>query len=241
MMKRLVACLLALLLCCNLAMAEPRYPERRTEVCDNACVLSASTHADLTALNHKLKGLRIWVAAVDFLDGESLNDYGQGLRKEWQLDDEDLLLLMAVGEDQYGFFAGEDWFDQSVLNKLLSVHFARPFLAQDYDAAVAALMPALAEEIGKVYGQRLDLDGMFGVTTSSAAWTREWEERFREEAWQGEQEDSIGVGKVILTVVLLLVIFGNHKNKRYYHGRRGCFPFSSLLAAFGLWKLWKKR
>ena len=48
-------------------------------------------------------------------------------------------------------------------------------------------------------------------------------------------------GKVILTVFLLMVIFGNHGRRRRSCMGCGCAPFSSILAALGLWKLWDKR
>ena len=57
----------------------------------------------------------------------------------------------------------------------------------------------------------------------------------------------MSLGKVILTVFLLMIIFGNRGHRRG-RGRRddrrgcgcGCMPFSSILAALGLWKLWDR-
>lgn len=249
MMKRLTVCLMAMLLILGTAVAEPRYPNHKAVVCDDAVVLSASIDSDLTALNRMLDDLRVYVVTVDFLDGESLASYGTGLRERWGLGDKDLLLLMAVGEDRYGFFPGKNWFAQQQLDKLLSVYFAQPFLGQDYNAAVAALMPALAEEVGKVYGRRINLDGMFGVTASASAdtWLQRAMEKLErldgENVRHGDKQDGtgIGFGKVLVTVLLLLVLFGNRKGKRYYHGRRGCFPFVPLLTVFGLWKLWGRK
>ena len=48
--------------------------------------------------------MRLYLATVDFLDGATLAEYGAGLRDKWDLGEKDLLLLMAAGEDTFGFF-----------------------------------------------------------------------------------------------------------------------------------------
>lgn len=255
-MKRCLACLLALWLFCAPALAEPRYPETARLVSDNAAVLSSSIAADLNTMNRMLDDLQLYVVTVDFLDGATLAEYAEGLREAWDLDeDEDALLLMAVGEDQCGLFLGDDWpLGHSLREKLMSTHFTEPFLKQDYNRAIAALMPALAEELNKTGDDELDMTGLFGVTAAAPADTwlhrgSDWEyadedeEDFAQRFSDEDDDTGFSLGKVVLTVILLMVIFGNHKKGRYYHGRQGCgcFPFSSLLAALGIWKLWDRK
>ena len=59
-----------------------------------------------------------------------------------------------------------------------------------------------------------------------------------------DKSTGFSLGKVLLTIFLLMVIFGNHQGRRGRRGRNGCgcgcAPFSSILAALGLWKLWDK-
>jgi len=255
-MKRCLACLLALWLCCAPALAQPRYPETARLVSDNAAVLSPSIATDLNTMNRMLDDKHLYVVTVDFLDGASLTDYAEGLREAWDLDDdEDALLLMAVGEDQYGLFPGDDWpLGRSLREKLLSAHFAEPFLNQDYNSAIAALMPALAEELNKAGDDHLDMTGLFGVTAAAPAdtwlhrgtgveYADEKHENLAQRLSEEDETTGFSLGKVVLTVMLLMVIFGNHKKGRYHHGRQGCgcFPFSSLLAALGIWKLWDRK
>ena len=157
-LKRLVALCFACLLCCASALAEPRYPGKTGDATDAALLLSAQTLSDWARLAENVKdetGVRLYLATVDFLDGATLAEYGAGLRDKWDLGKKDLLLLMAAGEDTFGFFGGEsvnEKFSVSAQEKLLSTAFQAKFLAQDYDGALASLGPALARELGKCYG-----------------------------------------------------------------------------------------
>lgn len=254
-MKRFMAILLAALLCLPLvsALAEPRYPSSQGAVTDAAAVLSASTVQDLRKLSDALDDtLDLYVVTVDFLDGAQLSSYAEGLREKWDLDSNALLLLMAVGEDKFGFFAGQyvnDHLPASVQQKLLSTSFEGPFLRQDYDGAIAALMPALAKEVGKAWNEDISVSGMFGTVSEPGFSTEnDWLDRAvsytrsddRHASYHSD-DDEFSIGKVILTVILLLIIFGNRGKRKNRDGCGcGCMPFSSLLAGWGIWKLWKK-
>ena len=92
------------------ALAAPRFPERMDDVTDAAAVLPQSVVTDLESYNKlisKADGLTLVIATVDFLDGESIDDYAAQLREQWRLEKNDLLLLMAVGEDRCTFHAGK--------------------------------------------------------------------------------------------------------------------------------------
>lgn len=254
-MKRVFCLLLAALLYLPVfaALAEPRYPDKQGSVTDAAAVLSASTVQDLRELAERFDSedtLNLYVATVDFLDGATLSEYAAGLREKWWLGDDDLLLLMAVGEDKFGFFGGgyaNKKLSSGVQQKLLSMSFEAPFLRQDYDGAVNALMPALATEVGKAWSTSIDISGLFGTVDSPVLATeQDWlirpiERVERYVTTESHIDSELSLGKVILTVILLLIIFGN-RGKRQNHGGCGCgcMPFSSLLAGLGIWKLWKK-
>ncbi|MCH5286405.1 MAG: TPM domain-containing protein [Christensenellaceae bacterium] len=259
-MKRVFCLLLAALLCLPtaIALAGPRYPDKQGAVTDAAAVLSASTVQDLRKLAeefHDEDTAELYVATVDFLDGWTLSEYAAGLREKWWLGDNDLLLLMVVGEDKFGFFGGSyvnRKLSTSAQQKLLSTSFEAPFLRQDYDGAIAALMPALATEVGKAWNESIDISGLFGTVSASSLFTEhDWLVRPVEHVYNIERhverfaesaiDTGFSLGKVILTVFLLLVIFGNRGKRRGREGCGcGCMPFSSLLAGWGLWKLWKK-
>ena len=259
-MKKIICLLLAMLLLYSTALAEPRYPNKLGEVTDAAAVLSQSTVKDLMKFAIEVDdetSIDFYVVTVDFLDGETIVDYAAGLRDKWNLHGNDLLLI-AVGEDKFGTFGGEG-FDRKVSpqvqEKLLNTHFAQPFLAQHYDEAIAQYIPALTSELNKAYDENIKLHGLFGRTEAPVVnWAEEWSQRWAdanvkvnadakvktglERVTQEDKDTGFSLGKVILTVFLLMVIFGK-KDRR---GRRGCgcgcAPFSSILAALGLWKLW---
>lgn len=254
-MKRIIILLLAALLCLPaLAMAEPRYPEAQGPVTDAAAVLSPATVQDLRKLADLLEDehtMNLSVVTVDFLDGATIADYAAGLRDKWSLGKDDLLLLMAVGEDRFGFFGGRDVnkkLSASVQQKLLSTGFEAPFLRQDYDGAIASLMPALATEAAKAWNEDIDITGLFGtVRTSPLNTEQDWLVRpveRTEKHIRYDDDDEFSLGKVILSVILIMILFGHHRKYGRHGDRRGCgcgcFPFSSLLAGWGLWKLWKK-
>ena len=270
MMKRFLSLLVAMLVLCAClpACAAPRYPERQGGTTDAAAVLSQPTLRDLSTYAQRLKDetdIDLFVVTVDFLDGETLSSYGEGLFAQWKLDDDSLLLLLAVGEDKFATFSGKDVtrrLSRQVQDKLLSTSLEGPFLRQAYDEAVASFIPALTQEINKSFDADISVAGLFGQaeaeTLSVEEWADEWARRWNS-AHDGEDSapDDMGsrvtredkstgfsLGKVLLTGFLLMVIFGNHQGRRGRRGRNGCgcgcAPFSSILAALGLWKLWDK-
>ena len=268
MMKRFLSLLVAMLVLCAClpACAAPRYPERQGGTTDAAAVLSQSTLRDLATYAQRLKDetdIDLFVVTVDFLDGETLSSYGEGLFAQWKLDDDSLMLLLAVGEDKFATFSGKDVtrrLSRQVQDKLLSTSLEGPFLRQAYDEAIASFIPALTQEINKAFDADVSVGGLFGQAGSESLsveeWADEWARRWDAAHDEEPAPDSVGdrvtredkstgfsLGKVLLTVFLLMVIFGNFSDRRGRHGRRrgcGCAPFSSILAALGLWKLWDK-
>ena len=121
---RVLCLMLAALLLCGTALAEPRYPDKTADATDAALLLSADTLKDWNELATRVKsatGVRLYLATVDFLDGASLADYGAGLRSKWGLDDDSLLLLMAAGEDT---FADKPTISNGAYQRILLHRFA---------------------------------------------------------------------------------------------------------------------
>lgn len=241
------------------ALAEPRYPDFHTDstIADHAAVLSRETVNDLTEAIDIIEDetdVFLHVVTVDFLDGVSLQHYGEGLREHWGLGDDDLLLLLCVGEDKFGLFGGRDVnrrLPSSTQQRLLSAYLEEPFLRQDYDGAINTFLPALAQEIARSWGEEIDLSGLFGAAAKPldmSDWltrrveTEEQVERHTATVDLRDDDSGISLGKALLTIFLLMVIFGNSGKRR---NRRscgcGCMPFSSLLAGIGLWNLWGKK
>lgn len=263
-LRLLLSLLLALCLLASTALAQPRYPAQQGTVTDSAAVLSAQTVSDLNTAADKLKqktGISLSIVTVDFLDGSTMAAYGEGLRDQWDLGSKDALLLLSVGEDQFGLYGGKELtarLDTFTQQKLLTAHLQTPFLAQDYDGALRAFIPALVTECAKAWNTSIDLGGLLGEpeTTAAPFDAQEWLQQRFERLTERDDEDKhrvmdededtgISLGKVILTIFLLWVIFGKRRRRRSrgYHPRvrsRRKFPFVAILAALGLWKLWDK-
>ena len=258
-MKKLIPLILALMLMlpCLSALAEPRYPANVGVTTDAAAVLSRATTDDLRTFNDrlsKLDGLNLYVATVDFLDGMAGQTYVNNLFQRWSLNNDDVLLLMAVGEDSYFFDMGSSVrVSDSVLTKLLVTHFETPFLAQRYDDAIAALIPVFAEEAGKAYSKDVSAAGLFGTEAASAPATAAWWENtfntnhgsaatidveriFDEASERTGKREGISMGTIFVVVFLVWFIFGRKNRRR----RKGRVTFGTVVAGFGLFSILRK-
>lgn len=151
---------MALLLPVSALAAVPERPENQY-VLDSAGVLSDQTEKGIVSANEKLfreTGAEVVIAAVDFLDGEAIDDYTYELFNSWGVGSAErnngILLVMAIGEDDYYAQSGygiEDYFDGSMLQNLLDEN-VEPFFAQgDYDGAAKAFVGAAVGELQIYY------------------------------------------------------------------------------------------
>lgn len=240
----LLICLLTSV--CLTASAAPRYPETTGHLTDAAAVLqSEQLFEDLGTLQKRLDRadtLDLYIVTVDFLDGSSLADYGKGLFEHMDLGKDDLLLVMAVGEDKFGFVAGsqvERKITPAIQARLLSNAFETEFKAWRYEAAVSRLMPALVMEINRAYDERVSTDGLFNTGRDNIfAWMAKLVSDTTivpkaPKPTTGLVDDLFGTGrvvkntmgnllKVLVVVVVLIFVFG--------HGR---FSLSNLRSKFG--------
>ncbi len=227
MMLKRILCLLAVLLLTIPAAAEPRYPSKSGVATDAAAVFSISLLEDLRKLDKRLDKAdapQLYIATVDFLDGADVESYVNALFSRWNLEDDEMLLLIAVGEEAYAIASGKNvdrLVSQTTQTKLLSGHFREPFMNQQYDAAVAAFVPALALEFSKACGKTIRTDDLFGSSSSSlivdwASNLSRYTTRDEEESIISREEENTGFSllKVAVIIVLLVLIFGSFKRMR---------------------------
>ena len=185
--KALTAWLLALLLTLSagaLALGEARYPALGGVLTDDANALSQSMARDIAAYAAQAEsqtGLKLHVALVLFLDGESVQTYADTLFTRWELDTEDVLLLGAAGEDTFALSAGAEararLSDTSLKSLLYAPGFADAFRSQRYDAAMGFFFVSFNDLLNKQYDADLKLGSLFAAyqpaaqTTASAAAT----------------------------------------------------------------------
>ena len=167
MMKRILCLLAALLLMGCTALAEPRYPESKGVVTDSAGVLSTSVLSDLRKLDKRLDKAEVpqmVVVTVDFLDGTDVQTYAQTLFERWELDEDEMLLLVCVGEESYALVCGRQvdrLVSPATQQELLATVFHEPFMAQQYDVAVTQFVPAMVQELNKACGESVKTSDLF--------------------------------------------------------------------------------
>lgn len=246
--------------------AAPRMtlPDANGEINDFANVFSSSVLEETEAFRKELEkktGVQLRLAAVHFLDGQEIATYARALADKWQLGENSLLILLAVGEDNYYAWAGEaveKKLPSDSRQILLSRCLQSPFMTQQYDQALTAYVPALADALGKAYGKSLTLTGSMAPAATAAPqrgidWSqlfiyepedvrrvdRQVEDRLRE-IFQGEEKDSgFSLGKTLTIAFVLWLIFGK-KNKRRGCVGCGCAPIGWIIAALGLQKFFDR-
>ena len=168
-LPRALGLFLALMMAFCLAVpALAAYPDRPENqyVLDEAGVLSEETEQEIISQNQTLfqeEGAQIVVVAVDFLDGEDIADYAYSLFNIWGIGSQErnngLLLLLAIGEDNYYAMAGygiEDYFDGAKLQDMLNEYLKPDFAARDYDAGVEKFFQAALSEMESYYANYTD-------------------------------------------------------------------------------------
>lgn len=222
---RLIPAVCLLLCLCLCATAEPRYPADGGETTDAAGVLAHTTLEDLRTLDSRLSkadALRLKIVTVDFLDGANVQDYADALFDRWHVSEDTMLLLLAVGEDRYAVTSGKDvnrLISPATQSKLLAACLEEPFLQQEYDAAIASFVPALVNEVNKVYNVSVKTDGLFGRASDSMF--SGWADKLQgiqdtgnaSEFFLTQEDKSTGFSlvKVVLIVAVLLLTFGTWK------------------------------
>lgn len=266
-MKKVLSVLLCLMLLLPAAaFAQARMPELHGTVTDDANVLSAQTVSDLSAYAEKLSEqtqMDLHIAIVHFLDGMDAQSYANALFAKWELDDNDLLLLGAAGEDTFATVLGAEVQKQlgsaNAENLMFtSSAFGRQFSTQQYDAAFASWCTALNTLVEKQLNESIRMDGLFGQTASSPIqqvqsygselWgdvmqsitdsNEDYYERL-EERWDSE-DDGLSAGGWIVLIILVMVMLRRNKYER--HKRPGCTGWLfSLLGVNLLADLFRRR
>lgn len=260
MKKRVFVLLLTLMLLVPLcALGALRMPEHRGTVTDDANVLAAQTVSNLNSYAQKLAekaDVNLHVALVHFLDGAEVQSYANTLFDLWELENDDLLLLGAAGEDSFAAVMGNDV--QKVLGKtnaenllFTSSEFSSFFRTQQYDAAIAAYCTALNELVHKQTGESIRMDGLFGQAAAdpiqqvqqygSALWSdvmqsisESSQDYLAHHEREEREENGLTAGGWIVLIVLIVIMTRQSKAQRRYGQRRrsGCLTW--ILGLFGL-------
>lgn len=146
--------------------SQPRYPQKPAGHASDVTlmgVMDEKTAADLETLAARLQkasGGSVYVAAVDFLNKATPDEYARTLFEKWGLGDRDVLLVLAVGDGSRTLACGasvRQTLDQTALDRLFGRYFDSLCQAQQYSQAIASLTQAVAKELHP----GLDTAGLF--------------------------------------------------------------------------------
>jgi len=247
-MKKFAALLLAILLCLSLAvpaLAATEYPPRPSgTVADLAGVLGDQAIKDLETLSERMEaasGGQLFVLTRHFLGGADAQQYADKVFEVWDLNVQDALLLMVIGEESFALSLGQSArtaLPKETQTSLLGA-FRTAYLNRNYDQALADLALSLGQAMAKSSGTTLDASGLFGVAaiqstpqpqTASDWWygmfaQDDYDARWDHDEtywndWQDEwryEETSINWRSVIIWALVIYFLFfrRKRKNKRW--------------------------
>ncbi len=244
-MDRVFALLTALVLCLGAlpwAQADTEYPPFQGIVADMAGVLSEETAADLKTLSDRLEdvtGGQIYVLTRHFLGGANAQEYARKVFEVWGLGDQDALLLMVIGEENYALHVGSlvnSWLSAEVRNNLLANSFRTSFITdRNYDKAAADFSVALGQALAKATGGTLDVSGLFGRAALSStpqpqSWNEIWQGMFAQDDYQDDslnwvsewekEESHINWRGLLIWGLVIYFLFFRRKNRGVRRHRR---------------------
>ena len=233
------------------AFGAARMPEWRSNINDSADVLSAQTVSDLAEFSKLVTqnaDVDLHVATVHFLDGMEPQTYAEQLFDKWQLNETDLLLVCAAGEDSFATAMGaeaEKLLGRTNIDNLLytSSEFGQLFRTQQYDAAVAAYCKGLNNLLQKQTGDSVSMDGLFGeesLTMGEPLDVDEYFEKYGGALWRDvmdainetgvdyqthyyeeeREENGLTAGGWIVLIVLIMIVLRQNKYDRARRARR---------------------
>jgi len=257
-MQKRFLCLLVMIvcLCAFPALARVTYPEKRGYVNDDAAVLSMQTAKDIDLLNDRMNGAEFTVVTRHFLGGADAQEYCKGLFDYWWLDEDDVLLLLVIGEERYAVVMGDavkSCMSEEQLSSLLSSQLRAPFINErDYDGAIGSFLLSVSAQIARGMGENLNTGGLFGTeeTVKSEVfdnWSGNWWEGFfadvvGDDEWDGAPEyagdtyyyeayeDDTDISRLAIIAIVLVFIVSRRRKK----GKSGLGLIGWLLTFSGL-------
>ena len=178
---------------------------------DYANVLTDETEQYIIEQSAKLDqatGAQIVVVTVDFLDGMTAEEYAYTIFNEWGIGDAEkdngLLLLLAIGEEDYWAMQGkglEGILSSGILGDYLYEYLEPDFAASDYDAGVKKVFDAFLAWFTDYY--QLDTQGLTTAPTNSA----------ETKAVQKQNSRHTMAWIIVLFVVIVIIISMNNRHR----------------------------
>lgn len=225
--SRWVCLALALVLCLSGVFAAFPSKPANGYVADVANVLSSDTVSHIITKNESLTagtGGAIVVVTVDFLDGKDIDDYATELFNTWGIGDADrdngLLILLAIGEDNYYTLQGsglQSVLPASTLADYNNTYLEEDFASGDYDSGVRKLFDAYLQWFEVYYAGQSDYNGQTNLATQPDLQSGEMVEH----TYSGFDVvfRILGFVMAVVVIVVIIAVFGS-----LFGGRGGGGP-----------------
>jgi uncharacterized protein len=178
---------------------------------DYANVLTEETEQYIIAENQKLceaTGAQIVIVTVDFLDGMEIEDYVYTIFNDWGVGDAEynngLLLLLAVGEENYYAMQGEGLegiLSSGTLGDMLYDYLEPDFAVGDYDAGVKAVFDAFLiwyDDHAAYVGQNSQNSSENNIINNSAS----------------QNDDGISLVFVIIVLIIIVILISMNNRRK---------------------------
>lgn len=245
----------------GLAVSPARFPEKTTQINDYADILSPQTITQLQQYAQELNNksdLEFWLVTLHFLDGLEVQAYAKALFTHWALPPQAFLLVLSAGEDSFASFGGEEaaaLLPVQTQQRLLSSHLEGPYQSFQYDLAVSNYIGGLSAYLEKQLSLNLSTVEYQPPTATANPVEKEallWRHAEdylntfsnKKEEKATSEPSKTNWGQLFFLVVLMLLIFGNRKQKSMAASASclgcGCGPLGWLVALLGLGKFFNK-
>lgn len=186
---------------------------------DIAEVLSAEEEAHINNISHIIfeqTNCKLFVAAVDFLEGKSIEQYSADLYMQNEMGSNGLLAVFSVAEENYYVIQGTELvqeFSNDQIDELLQNLVEQDFENQNYDKAIMSFYQAAAEKVSKIYSAIIDPE-------QYSAWLEEQrlikERQTKEQGrWFAAFVASIALTSVFMSVMIVMVALRSSNKRKH--------------------------
>ena len=173
-------------------------PDDDFYVLDQADVLTEELETSIIRQNQTLyqqTGAQICVVTVDFLDGQSIEDYAYTLFNEWGIGSKErnngVLILLVIGEEDYYVLQGtglENTMKSGTIQTILDTYMEPAFAVADYNEAVKLTFEQIYNRVESIYSGT-------------------YEESYAAQDEPYEQGNRASFGGLIALVIVFLILF----------------------------------
>lgn len=186
---------------------------------DIADVLSAEDEEYINNISNILfeqTNSKLYIAAVDFLGGKSIEQYSLDLYEKIKMGDNGLLAVFSIAEENYYVIQGTELtqeFSNDQIDELLKEFVEQDFESENYEKAIMSFYKAATEKLGDIYSAIVDSE-QYNIWLEEQRLIKE--EQIKEQGrWFAVFIASIALVSVFASVMIVMIILKTKRKKKY--------------------------